>query len=126
MENYSNTIIEKHAEPYISLFKEIYPDKDIKDKSYSVTIIRWLIMYFLYQEKRINQNRDINVTYISIFFELKSHTTVTKAINMVDSYLENKKLLENSDNEYKRKFFLFFYRFQMIFNKKKEVFIEIN
>ena len=78
------------------------------------------------KQENVLKNKNINVTYISIFFEFKSHTTVTKAISMIDSYLENKKLLENSDNEYKRKFFLFFYRFQMIFNKKKNISVEIN
>ncbi len=125
--NSNSVIIETLAEPYIALFNQLYPNKDIKDKSYSVTIIRWLIMYFIYQEKKINNNKNINVTYISNYFGCKSHTTVTKAIAMIDNYLANKKLLESLGNEeYKRKFCLFFYRFQIIFNNKKESLIGFN
>lgn len=111
---------ERIAEEYISLFNEFYPDKNITDKCYDVTIIRWLIMYFLYQEKKINKNKNVNVLNISIYFNQKSHTTVTKAISKIDLYLEDRRLLESDVNkDYKNKFFLFFYKFQKIFTKNQ-------
>lgn len=107
-------------EKYVEIFNLHFPDKKITEKNYDVTIVRWLVMYFLYQEKKINKIKIANHETIATLFDLKTHSTVVKAIDKVESYLSNEKYLNRPDLEaYKDNFMLFYYRFQQIFLRYK-------
>ncbi|PWN60037.1 hypothetical protein [Chryseobacterium oncorhynchi] len=103
---------------YVEIFKLHYPDNQITEKSYDITLIRVLIMYFLYQEKKVNKIKGANFETIASFFEVR-HTTVVRAVEKVNSYIQT---LE--DERFKSKigtvkhlkdFNLYYYIFQNIF-----------
>lgn len=117
-----NQKIKDKYNSYLREFKFIYPNQDILSKNYEVTLIRDLIMFFLYQEKKQNSLKTFNLTVISKLFNHNSHTGVKYAIDKVKGYIDNPKTLTTSN---KTKFFYLFYKYNRILGdynlEKKEL-----
>ncbi len=99
---------------YIEVFKKSFPNKEITDKSYNVTLVRYILMYFLYLEKRTNKS--IKYDDIAKIFGCDS-SSVCVAVKKVKQYnsIEKIKLLGN-----KKELFRYFYtKFNRIFHSKQ-------
>lgn len=98
----------------MEVFKRSFPDKDIMDKSYHITMVRHILMYFLYLEKR--RNRSLKYDDIAKIFGCDS-SSVCKAVKQVKQY--------NSIQNFNRlgkekKLFQFFHaKFNRIFYDRK-------
>lgn len=103
---------------YVEIFNLHYPDKQITEKSYDITLIRVIIMYFLYQEKKINKIKVANFETIASFFEVR-HTTVVRAVVKVNSYiqtLEDERFKSKIDTvKHLKDFNQYYYIFQNVF-----------
>ena len=113
------SVIQQTASQYVEKFNKHNPNKNILDKSYNVTIIRSLIMYFLFLEKKENNKRDFNTTNIANYFGLKTHSTVLKAIDKVELYLNNEKYINSNSQNFQKDFKFYYYLFQRTYNHRK-------
>lgn len=103
---------------YISLFKKIYPEESICNRKHHITIIRSLIMYFLYKDK--SRKNKVKLTEIGELFQV-GHSTVSKAIKMIKIYIQDEKMLEPTLRNNKNKFTYFYYQYYKIYKNTKKV-----
>lgn len=99
---------------YLDEFYKLYPEEDIYCLKYDVTLIRNLIMYFLYQEKIKKRDKTLNLTILSKLFKKNSHTGVKYSIDTIQGYLKNPKTLNTT---HKTKLFYLFYKYNRIINE---------
>lgn len=114
-----NSILSNTTAKYIKKFNILNPNKNILDKSYNITIIRSLIMYFLYLEKKQKNNKDFKTVEIASALGVKNHTTVVRAINKIELYLSNEKYIKCNNSTFQKNFRLHFFIFQKLFNSNK-------
>lgn len=97
--------IEYKLTRYMKIFVKNYPNRNIKEKNYDVTILRNLIFYFLNQEK----DNGIRITYaiISEYFD-SCPCTVRKGIDKVKLYVFNPIYAKTVCNSNYLKFFMLF------------------
>lgn len=100
---------------YINEFKRSFPNREITDKNYKVSIIRHILMYYLYLEKK--KNKSIKHKDIAKIFCCKS-STVCKAIKQVKEYNSLKNI--NKLGKEKELFKYFYVKFNRIYNNKNK------
>ncbi|MBE7653880.1 hypothetical protein [Tenacibaculum finnmarkense] len=98
---------------YLNEFSKLYPEENIYSLQYDITLIRDLIMYFLYQEKIKKKDKTFNLTVLSKLFKQNSHTGVKYGIDKIEGYLKNPKTL---NTKHKTKIFYLFYKYNRIIN----------
>lgn len=98
---------------YRQEFENLFPYVDIMNKDYKTTLIRNLIMYFLYQEKnkRGNYNK-LTLDQLAKLFELKSHSAVIYGIKKIEMFIQKPRYLTKD----KETFFFLYYKYNQIFN----------
>lgn len=98
---------------YLSLFKDSFPKNDIKDKVYDVTLVRHLMMYFLYLDKY----SEFKTNYNDIAKKFNcGKATVCIAINNIKQYRSIKNV--KSLNKYKTLYKYFFVQYNRIHKNK--------
>lgn len=93
---------------FIQEYKNIFPNGDINDKDYKTTIIRNIIIYFLfksYKKKKIKRQE------ILFNFTIKHKSNIYNKVNTINCYIDNPKILSNQ----KPLFTHFYYKFKKIY-----------
>lgn len=96
---------------YMEEFKRSFPNSNITDKSYKVTLVRHIMMYFLYLEKR--KKNSITYDEIAGRFSCKK-SNVCLAIKQIKHYntLNNYKQMGVNKNLFR----YFYFRYKKIYN----------
>lgn len=101
----------------LKVFQSIYGDRSILEKNYEITLIRGLIIYFVYSENEdFFRSYKEKITFKEIAEEFGlERTSVLKAYNRIEEYVKDWRLLNTCNERQRRTFQIFFY----LFNKKK-------
>lgn len=89
-------------------YKKNFPHGDINNKDYKTTMIRNIMIYFLfkaYKEKSINREDIINS------FEIKHKTNIYNKVNYIQNYINEPKRLSKE----KKLFCHFYFKFKKIY-----------
>ncbi len=89
---------------YILTFKKISPSGDIFSKDYNTTIIRNIMIYFLYKHYKKKQ---ISRKEIQDYFSIKHINSLYSKINHVEQNIENRQFLFNKKRVFEHFYFVF-------------------
>lgn len=93
---------------FLREYKNIFPNGDINNKDYTTTMLRNIMIYFLYKSYK---NKSIKRQDILDHFTIKHKTNIYNKINNIKEYIDNPKILSNQ-----RKLFIhFYYKFKKIY-----------
>lgn len=106
--------IEKYNR-YMNVFHSFY-DCSIHEKKYDITLVRSLMIYFLYKEKSSAKNMKVTFPEIATVFGMERSSTI-KANQRILAYIENEQYLKTNSQAYQRTFRIFFYLFNKIFTQ---------
>lgn len=99
---------------FIKEYKKNFPNGNIKNKDFKTTIIRNIMIYFLYKsykEKAINRQDIIDN------FDIKHKTNIYNKVNHIQNYIDQPKTL----TKYKLLFSHYYYKFKKIYvNHEKQ------
>lgn len=108
-------IYEKY-EKYLALYHQFY-DFKITNKNYETTLIRWLIIFFLYRENEFGNK--ITMKELANLFLLKNETTISHSNKKIRLYVKNPDKIHFLVGKNKTIFFYFYYRCNKIFFGKE-------
>lgn len=100
----------KRFEKCLSTFQSIYGNRSIMEKNYEITLIRGLIIYFVYKENDMLLKYKITFREIAEEMEM-DRTSVLKAYKRIEGYVKNWTLLSTCNERQRRIFQIFFYFF---------------
>lgn len=106
----------------MQIFKEHYPEVDITKKSYDVTLVRDLMMYFLYKQNETSEKKN-RVTYsdIASLFDLSDHSAVIKSNKKIAQYINDITYLYSGENKLANTFKFFYYKFYKVCNNSNTI-----
>lgn len=114
-DNKPSSIFQKYKK-YLELYHRFY-SIDITDKNYDTTLIRWLIIFFLYRENEIGNK--FTMQEIAQIFDLKHKTTITHSNNKIKEFIAFPNRIKRVVSGSKTRFFYFYYMYNKIFSEIK-------
>ena len=105
---------------YLEIFEKVFQNnKNILSKNYNITIVRSIIIYFVYRE---NEFYDEKLTYQDIAEELgMERSAVTKAYHRIETIFNDLKILNSYNEKEKQLFNIFYYIFKINYIKNKNI-----